>query len=87
MESDLAKHQIYLATSPDMQRSTQAVLIEKPDGSLECTYTGEGTITDEWMLPAIMKNKVQRGNVFMMGHPDDVDGGMYEGIFPKGGPQ
>ena len=81
------KYQIYLSTSPDVQRSTQAVLMEKADTSLECIYTGEGTITDEFMLPAIMKNKVQRGNVFMMGHPDDVDGGMYEGIFPKEEPQ
>ena len=87
MEEETPKYQIFLATSPDMQRSTQAVLQEKRDGSLECVYMGEGSPTDAWFMPAIMKDKVQRGNVFMMGHPDDVDGGMYEGIFPKEDPQ
>lgn len=75
--SEPPKHQIYLSTSPDVQRGSQAILIDTPDDKYQCIYTGEGTLTDELFIPAIIHNRVQKGNVYLLTHPDDLDGGMY----------
>jgi len=84
MESEPPKFQIYLSTSPDVQRSSQAVLIDTPDDKYQCIYTGEGTLVDELFIPAIMHNQVQKGNVYLLTHPDDYSSGMYDGIGDKG---
>ena len=87
MENEPPKYQIYLSTSPDVQRSSQAILIDTPDDKYECIYSGEGTLTDELFIPAIMHNRVQRGNVYLLTHPDDYESGMYSGLSTKGDPQ
>jgi hypothetical protein len=81
------KYQIYLSTSPEVQRSSQAVLIDTPDDKYQCIYTGEGTLTDSLFIPAIMHNHVQKGNVYLLTHPDDYEGGMYDGLKTKEEPQ
>jgi len=83
MENIPTPYQVYLSTSEEMQRSTQAVLMEKADTSLECIYIGEGTITDAWFIPATIHQKVQSGNVFLMSNPDDFEGGMYDQMKEK----
>lgn len=86
MEEETPKYQIYLSTSPEVQRSSQAILIDTPDDKYECIYSGEGTLTDEWFIPAIMHNQVQKGNVYLLTHPDDYESGMYSGLTAKEGP-
>ena len=86
MEEETPKYQIYLSTSPEVQRSSQAILIDTPDDKYGCIYSGEGTLTDEWFIPAIMHNQVQKGNVYLLTHPDDYEGGMYSGLTTKEGP-
>lgn len=81
------KYQIWLATSPDMQRSTQAILTEGADGNLTCNYLGEGSLTDALFIPVVMHKQVQKGNVYMMGHPDDMDAGMYDQLRSKEEPK
>lgn len=83
MENEPPKHSIYLSTSPDMQRSTQAILLEAADGSLTCNYMGEGSLTDAWFIPAVIHREVQKGNVFVMSHPDDYEAGMYDQLKAK----
>lgn len=87
MENEPPKFQIYLSTSSDVQRSSQAVLIDTPDDKYQCIYTGEGTLVDELFIPAIMHNQVQKGNVYLLTHPDDYDAGYYDALKPKEDPQ
>jgi hypothetical protein len=85
MESEIPKHLIYISTAPDMQLSTQAVLTEGADGNLTCNYMGEGSLTDAWIIPAVVEREVLKGNVYVMTNPDDYEGGMYDNFKPKGG--
>jgi len=83
MENEPPRHSIYLSTAPDMQRSTQAILTEGADGMMTCNYMGEGTLTDAWFIPAVVEREVLKGNVYVMTHPDDYEGGMYDQFKPK----
>lgn len=87
MENEPPKYSIYLASSPDVQRSSQAILIDTPDDKYECIYTGEGTLVDSLFIPAIMQSRVQKGNVYLLTHPDDLDSGMYRQLEAKEDPQ
>ena len=87
MEEEPPKHQIYLSTSPDVQRGSQAILVDTPDDKYACIYTGEGTLTDSLFIPAIMNNRVQKGNVYLLTHSDDYDAGYYDSLKPKEDPQ
>lgn len=87
MEEETPKYQIFLSTSPDVQRSSQAVLIDTPDDKYQCIYSGEGTLVDSLFIPAIMHNQVQKGNVYLLTHPDDYEAGMYSGLTAKEDPQ
>lgn len=81
---ELAKHQIYLSTSEEMQRSAQAVCIDSPEtGNYTCIYAGDGCLADSLFIPAVMHRQVQKGNVYLVVNPDDYTGGMYDGIGSK----
>lgn len=86
MENEPPKHQIYLSTSPEVQQSAQAILIDAPDDKYECIYNGEGTIVDEFFIPAILNQQVQKGNVYLLTNPDDYDAGMYDQLKTKEDP-
>lgn len=82
MENDeLAKHQIILSTSAEVQRSAQAVCIDSPAaGNYTCIYAGDGCLADSLFIPAVMHRQVQKGNVYLVVNPDDYEGGMYSGL-------
>ena len=87
MEEETPKYQIYLSTSPDVQRSSQAILTEGADGKFICNYMGEGSMADAWFMPAVAQQQVLKGNVYVLTHPDDYEGGMYEHFKPREEPQ
>lgn len=69
---------ITIAYSDEVQRSAQAVCIDTENqDKYKCIYAGEGTITDEFYIPAVMANQVQKGNVYLITNPDDYKSGMY----------
>lgn len=86
MENDeLARHQIYLSTSEEMQRSAQAVCVESPaEGKFTCIYAGDGCLADSLFIPAVMHRQVQKGNVYLVVNPDDYSAGYYDALGNKG---
>jgi len=85
MEDDLSKHQIILSTSPEMQRSAQAVCIPQPDGRVGRIYQGEGLLVDSWFIPAITYEQVKRSDVHIVVNPEDFQAGMYDNLGEQGG--
>lgn len=83
---ELAKHQIYLSTSEEMQRSAQAVCVEgETEGKFTCIYAGDGCLADSLFIPAVMHRQVQKGNVYLVVNPDDYTAGYYDALGDKGG--
>lgn len=87
MENEPPKYQIWLSTSSEVQRSSQAILVDTPDDKFACIYQGEGSLTDSLFIPAIIHNRIQTGNVYLLTHPDDYESGYYDALKPKEDPQ